>query len=67
MWDMRGIPLAQGNFVSLTAPSPIYPGPVPTQHGKNKPFLFLLVFDASMEARNALKRTEVNVHLGLVR
>jgi len=61
------IPLAQRNFVSLTTPSSIHPSTVPAQDDKNESFLFLFVFDTGMEARNALKRTEVNVHLGLVR
>lgn len=48
------IPFAQGNFVTLTTPSPIHPSTVSAQHDKNKPFLPLLVFDAGMETRNAL-------------
>ena len=63
----ENLPLAQGNFVSLTAPRPVHPSTVPAQHYKNKALLFLLIFDASMETRNALKRTQVNVHLSLFR
>ena len=43
------IPLAQGNFVSLTTPGPIHPSTVPAQYGENKAFLLLLVFDAGVE------------------
>ena len=59
------LPFAQRNFVSLTAPRPIHPSTVPAHHDQNKVLLFLLVFDASMETRNALQRPEVNVYLCL--
>jgi hypothetical protein len=58
-------PFSQENFISLAAPDPIHPRTVPAQHNENKAFLILLIFDASMETRNALKRSKVDVHLRL--
>lgn len=60
-----GLPFAQGNFVSLTAPRPIHPSTVPAQHDQNEALLVLLVFDASVETRNALQGSKVNVYLRL--
>jgi len=65
VWAGEELPLAQGNFVSLTAPHPVHPSTVPAQHDQHEALLFLLVFDTGVEARDALQGPEVNVHLCL--